>query len=129
MKKNILLLIVCCTVAHWSIADQWDEAFNEIISTKDITLPYSPDKGYTVFDLEYQPEQRLFTNHIQATDPKMTASTIAQQYKKDLKIFCSLPDTKNSLDSNITYQFLFYKEPTEQPFLTVIIDKEKCKNP
>lgn len=52
---------------------------------------------------------------------------IEQEYNRDIAEFCKIEDTQTTLNEGISYQFLFYRQKNETPFLTITIDKNACK--
>lgn len=121
-----MIVIISCFVATVAFADQWDDTFNAIITNKSNSLPYSLGEGYEVFDIGYNMKQRTFTHHILASNKQMSQHTIKQAYQKDLPVFCADLSNQASLNSRITYLFLFYRQPTTKPFVNIKINKMTC---
>ncbi|MFD1261482.1 hypothetical protein [Entomomonas asaccharolytica] len=127
MKNKLITLLVIILFPLYSMADQWDDSFLQLIADKNNTLPYDIAEGYQVFDIDYDLKQRIFKNHIQITKTSITKQMIEQEYNRNIAEFCKLEDTQVMLNEDITYQFLFYRQTNEPPFLTIHIDKTACK--
>lgn len=128
MKFKLFITILFTSITIHALADQWDDTFNVIVAEKATSLPYSLGEGYEVFDITYDTKQRIFTNHIHVNSDTITQQTITQAYQQDMPSFCNTPGTIDSLNSHINYQFIFYKEQTTTPFLTIQINKKACDN-
>lgn len=127
MKNKLIALLIITLLPLYSIANQWDDTFLQLVADKNNALPYDIVEGYQVFDIDYNLKQRIFKNHIQITKSNITKEMIEQEYKRDIADFCKIEDTQATINEGISYQFLFYRQKNETPFLIITIDKTVCK--